>query len=100
MNSVIARGNVPRGRVSRVVFLDAVMPKKKTPSYFSQRDVADYLSVEPWSVRYAVSSRRIDHTIFVGKRRLYDIGAVEQIKVALAQIAWKHRHSNHVAVTA
>ena len=79
--------------VSCVACLDDAMPQKPKPPYYSQRDLAAALEVQTWAIRYAIESRRIEPTIIAGGRRLFDEEALRKIKQALAEIAYKRRHS-------
>lgn len=50
-------------------------------------EIATEVGVRPYSVAYAISSRGIRETQRAGIVRLFDAAAVDQIKMALAEIA-------------
>lgn len=73
------------------------MPQKRKLEYYSQRDLAAALEVETWAIRYAIQSRNIQPAIVTGSRRIFNEAALHKIKVALSEIAWRHRRSNRAA---
>ncbi len=70
------------------------MPPKTAQPFFSQSDIATRLGVPAYSVRYVISSRKIEAATHAGSRRLFDAGTIAQVERVLQQIAWRRRRSN------